>query len=130
MILGVGIEGSSHKYGLFADVVEACEVVIALVRATREVCVDLFHALPWSYGALGILIAVEPRIILCKPWVRLRYHPAHGLAEVCEMFTREACRHEPAQFVEGILYARDRGASSSSTFGARTALQRPRLPAQ
>ncbi|MCI0433910.1 MAG: FAD-dependent oxidoreductase, partial [Gemmatimonadetes bacterium] len=28
LILGVGIEGSSHKYGLFADTVEACEVVI------------------------------------------------------------------------------------------------------
>ncbi|MGH8569065.1 MAG: FAD-binding oxidoreductase, partial [Gammaproteobacteria bacterium] len=119
LILGVGIEGSSHKYGLFADIVEACEVVIGdatLVRATREVCADLFHALPWSYGALGILVAVELRIIPCKPWVRLRYHPVHNLAEACEMFTREACRHEPAEFVEGILYARERGVIMTGDF--------------
>ncbi|MGH8581597.1 MAG: FAD-binding protein, partial [Gammaproteobacteria bacterium] len=81
LILGFGIEGSSHKYGLFADIVEACEVVIGdatLVRATREVHADLFHALPWSYGALGILVAVELRIIPCKPWVLLRYHPVYS----------------------------------------------------
>jgi len=119
LILGVGIEGSSHKYGLFADIVEACEVVIGdatLVRATREVCADLFHALPWSYGALGILVAIELRIIPCKPWVRLRYQPAYSLAEACEMLTREACRHEPAEFVEGILYARERGVIMTGDF--------------
>ncbi|MBA3492638.1 MAG: FAD-binding oxidoreductase, partial [Gammaproteobacteria bacterium] len=121
LILGVGIEGSSHKYGLFADIVEACEVVIGdatLVRATREVHADLFHALPCSYGALGILVAVELRIILCKPWVRLRYHPVYSLNEACEVFAREVCRPDPPEFVEGILYARDSGVIMTGDFAA------------
>lgn len=112
LLLGYGIEGSSHKYGLFADIVEACEVVIgdgSVVRATREVNRDLFHALPWSYGALGILVAVELRIIPCKPWVRLTYHPVASLEGACDLFTREATKADPPEFVEGILYALDRG---------------------
>ncbi len=112
LILGYGIEGSSHKYGLFADIVDAYEVVVGdatVVRATGEMNADLFHALPWSYGALGIIVAVELRIILCKPWVHLRYHPVYSLKEACELFTREVCRPQPPDFVEGIMYACDRG---------------------
>ncbi|MGH8591021.1 MAG: FAD-binding protein, partial [Gammaproteobacteria bacterium] len=47
LLLGYGIEASSHRYGLFADIVEACEVVIGdatLVRATRLQHADLFRA--------------------------------------------------------------------------------------
>ena len=122
LILGYGVEVSSHKYGLFTDLVEACEVVLGdgrLVRASREEHADLFRALPWSYGALGFIVAVELRIIPCKPYVHLTYHPAHSLDEACRLFEQEACRENPPEFVEGIMYSRERGMILTGDFADR-----------
>jgi delta24-sterol reductase len=119
LLLGYGIEASSHRYGLFADIIEACEVIIGdatLVRATRVQHADLFRALPWSYGALGIVVAVELRIIRCKPWVHVRYLPVYRLNDVCESFTRIVCRDDSPEFVEGIVYGRDRGVIITGDF--------------
>lgn len=111
LILGYGIEASSHKYGLFADTMIAAEVVLGdgrVVWCSREQNPDLFHALPWSYGALGMLTAVELPIIPCKPYVKLTYHPAHGLERACDLFTELACRKDPPELVEGVMFGRDR----------------------
>ncbi|CAL5331342.1 unnamed protein product [Camellia sinensis] len=67
LINGYGIEGSSHIYGLFADTVVAYEIVLAdgqVVRATKdnEYC-DLFYAIPWSQGTLGLLVSAEIKLI-------------------------------------------------------------------
>lgn len=36
---------------------------------------ELFHAIPWSHGTLGFLVAADLRIIPAKPFVRLTYLP-------------------------------------------------------
>ncbi len=74
LYLGYGIESSAHKYGLFADTVVSAEVVLAdgrVVQCSASENADLFHALPWSYGAHGFLTALERRVIPSKPYVRL-----------------------------------------------------------
>jgi delta24-sterol reductase len=53
LLMGVGVEVSSHIYGFLSETVVAYEVVLgdgSLVRCTREENSDLFYALPWSHG--------------------------------------------------------------------------------
>jgi Delta24-sterol reductase len=112
LLLGYGIESSSHKYGLFADTVLAAELVLAdgsVVRASPTEHADLFFSLPWSYGAHGILTALELPVIPAKPYVRLTYRPVRGLAEASEQFTTLACAREPPEFLDAILFSKDFG---------------------
>ncbi|MEY4512974.1 MAG: delta(24)-sterol reductase isoform, partial [Pseudomonadota bacterium] len=111
LILGYGIESSAHKYGLFANTVVAAEVVLAdgrLVRASATENADLFHALPWSYGALGFLTAVELRVIPAKPYVRVTYEPVQGLAAICARFTQLCTASDPPEFLEMLFFDLDR----------------------
>lgn len=111
LILGYGIESSAHKYGLFADTVVAAEVVLAdgsLVRASATENADLFHALPWSYGALGFLTAVELRVIPAKPYVHLTYEPVQGLGAICARFTQLCTASAPPEFLEMLFFDLDR----------------------
>jgi Delta24-sterol reductase len=111
LILGYGIESSAHKYGLFADTMVAAEVVLAdgrVVRASASENADLFHALPWSYGSLGFLTAVELRVIPAKPYVRVTYEPLRGLGAICARFTELACAKTPPEFLEVLLFDLDR----------------------
>lgn len=82
LINGYGIEGSSHIYGLFADTVVAYEIVLAdgkLVKATADnEHSDLFYAIPWSQGTLGLLVAAEIKLIHIKEYMRVSYVPVRG----------------------------------------------------
>lgn len=110
LILGYGIESSAHKYGLFGDTVRAAEVVLAdgsVVRASPTENADLFYALPWSYGAHGMLTAVELPIIPCKPYVRLTHEPVTGLDAICARFRELATMSTPPEFLEALLFDRE-----------------------
>jgi delta24-sterol reductase len=112
LLLGYGIESSSHKYGLFSDIVRAAELVLAdgrTVRASPSENTDLFHSLPWSYGAHGMLTALELAVIPAKPYVRLTYRPVHGMREAAEQFTKLACAEQPPEFLEALMYSKDVG---------------------
>lgn len=112
LYLGYGIESSSHRFGLFADTVRSAEVVLAdgsVVRASPEQHADLFRALPWSYGALGMLTALELPLITALPYVRLTYRGVRSLDEAAREFTRLACQGEPPQFLDALMFERDRG---------------------
>uniref|UniRef100_A0A8C6DJU3 Delta(24)-sterol reductase n=1 Tax=Moschus moschiferus TaxID=68415 RepID=A0A8C6DJU3_MOSMO len=107
LIMGTGIESSSHKYGLFQHICTAYELVLAdgsFVRCTPMENSDLFYAVPWSCGTLGFLVAAEIRIIPAKKYIKLRFEPVHGLEAICDKFTRESQRPEN-HFVEGLLYS-------------------------
>ncbi len=122
LILGYGVEVSSHKYGLFSELVEACEVVLgdgSVVRASRRKNADLFYALPWSHGALGFLVSVDLRIIPCKPYVHLTYHPVHSLEDACERFEKESSGENSSEFVEGIMFSPNEGVVTTGNFADR-----------
>uniref|UniRef100_A0A9L0JBZ3 Delta(24)-sterol reductase n=1 Tax=Equus asinus TaxID=9793 RepID=A0A9L0JBZ3_EQUAS len=107
LIMGTGIESSSHKYGLFQHICTAYELVLAdgsFVRCTPSENSDLFYAVPWSCGTLGFLVAAEIRIIPAKKYVKLRFEPVRGLEAICDKFALEAQRPEN-DFVEGLLYS-------------------------
>ncbi|MEW6037608.1 MAG: FAD-binding protein [Pseudomonadota bacterium] len=110
LIMGFGVETSSHKYGLFQHICEAFEIVTAegtLVRCSHSDNPELFHQIPWSHGTLGFLVAAELRIIPSKRYVRLHYQPVYSLDEMTRLFESES-RNADNDFVEGIVYGRDR----------------------
>lgn len=112
LYLGYGIESSAHLYGLFADTVKAAELVLAdgrVVRASATENRELFHALPWSYGALGMLTALELPVIPALPYVRLTYRGVSSREEAAAEFTRLACAEKPPRFLDALMFSRDRG---------------------
>jgi delta24-sterol reductase len=111
LIMGFGVETSSHKYGLFQYICESFEIVTAegkRLRCSASENAELYHLVPWSHGTLGFLVAAELRIIPARQYVRLHYLPVHGLNKMVEVFERECRDTEHNDFVEGLVYSRDR----------------------
>ena len=109
LYMGVGIETSSHKYGLFNDSVVSAEVILSdgtLVVCSRTSHPDLFDALPWSYGTLGFLASVTMRIIPCKPYVRVDYIPFKDKAASVASFADYSSRCDTVDFVEALAYSK------------------------
>ncbi|XP_060516051.1 delta(24)-sterol reductase-like isoform X3 [Cylas formicarius] len=109
LVMGTGIESSSHKYGLFQHICRSYEMVLSdgtLVKCTQEDNSDLFYAVPWSYGTLGILTAVEIQMIPAKKYVKLTYNPVKGADNIAKQFT-EASRNLDNEFVEALGYNED-----------------------
>jgi delta24-sterol reductase len=94
LVMGVGIETSSHKYGLFNDSVLELELVLSngdVVTCSKTSNRELFDALPWSYGTLGMLTAITIRVMPCKPFVRLEYYPCYTKKSGADMLERLSC---------------------------------------
>ncbi|XP_023004499.1 delta(24)-sterol reductase-like [Cucurbita maxima] len=117
LINGYGIEGSSHLYGLFSDTVVAYEVVLAdgqVVRATKDnEYSDLFYAIPWSQGTIGLLVAAEIKLIPIKEYMKVTYKPFRGtLREIGQAYMdslapRDGDQDNPEKvpdFVETMIY--------------------------
>ncbi|KAI0510159.1 hypothetical protein KFK09_010759 [Dendrobium nobile] len=115
LINGYGIEGSSHIYGLFSDTIVALEVVLAdgrVVRATKDnEYSDLFYAIPWSQGTIGLLVSAEIKLIPIKEYMKLTYKPARGnLKELAKGFADSFAptngdQSKVPDFVEGMIYS-------------------------
>lgn len=76
---------------------------------------ELFSALPFCYGTLGFLTAVELDIIPYKPYIKLTYVPLHSLDEVVDEFTR--ITNDPkVDSVEGIMYSLDTAVIMNGVF--------------
>jgi len=107
--MGVGIETSSHKFGLFNDSVVSAEVVLSsgeVVTCSKNQNAELFDALPWSYGTLGFLASVTIRIVPCKPFVRVEYMTFKEQKASVEAFAKfsESDGKDAPDFVEALSY--------------------------
>ncbi|RKP23159.1 24-dehydrocholesterol reductase [Syncephalis pseudoplumigaleata] len=110
LLMGVGVEVSSHIYGFLSETVVAYEVVLgdgSLVRCTREENADLFHALPWSHGTLGFLVAAELKIVPVKPYVHVKYIPCHTQDEYANKLSLITHAPNTPEFVEATIYSRE-----------------------
>jgi len=119
LIMGVGIETSSHKYGLFQHCCESFEVLLStgeLVKCSRDNNSDLFYAIPWSYGTLGFLVAAEIRMIPAKKYVKLTYTPVSNLDALNSEFAKQANAKGENDFVEAIVYSIDKAVVMTGTF--------------
>lgn len=111
LVCGEGIECSSHKYGLFQDIVEELEVVTALgevVTCSKEKNSDLFYSIFWSHGAIAFLVSAKIKIIPCKKYVRLTYHAFDSQREYVKFLNEQANNPDEVEFLEGLVYSQDR----------------------
>lgn len=112
LVNGFGVETSSHKYGLFQYICESFELVTAegkLVKCSKDENPEMFSMIPWSYGTLGFLVAVELKIVPASKYVRIEYIPLHTQDEVVSVFDRECRDLKKNDFVEGLVYGNDSG---------------------
>lgn len=112
LVMGTGIESSSHRFGLFQQICQAFELVTgdgSVVRCTAEEHTDLFRAVPWSYGTVGILTAVELRIVPAKKYVRINYEPIKSCKEMASKLKSVSQKNSQAEFVEGLMFSEEEG---------------------
>ncbi|KAF5749890.1 putative Cell elongation protein diminuto [Tripterygium wilfordii] len=132
LINGYGIEGSSHIYGLFSDTVVAYEIVLAdgrVVRATKDnEFSDLFYAIPWSQGTLGLLVSAEIKLIPIKEYMKVTYTPVVGsLKDMAQAYMdsfapRDGDQDNPEKvpdFVEGMIYTCSEGVMMTGRYASK-----------
>jgi FAD/FMN-containing dehydrogenase len=106
-VAGVGIEASSHRYGLVHDTVQEIEVLLGdgrVVTCTRDnEHAALFFGFPNSYGTLGYALRVKAKVVPVAPYVRLQHLP---FSDAQSFFAELKNRLESgeADFVDGTVF--------------------------
>lgn len=134
LVNGYGIEGSSHIYGLFSDTLVSLEVVLAdgrVVRATKDnEYSDLFYAIPWSQGTLGLLVSAEIKLIPIKEYMRLTYKPVRGsLREMAQAYAdsfapRDGDPKKIPDFVESLIFTPTEGVFMTGRYASKEEAKR------
>ncbi len=118
-VAGVGIEASSHRYGLVHESVSEIEVLCGDGRV--RLCTphnehsDLFFGFPNSYGTLGYAVRIRARAVPVRPYVRLEHLRFSGAGALLEEMERR-CTDGDADFIEAVMFAPDRGYLSLGRF--------------
>jgi delta24-sterol reductase len=119
LALAVGMTTHSHRVGLLSETVVAYEVVLAdgsLVRVTRDSDPELYHALPWSHGTLGLLVGLELRVLPVKSHVRMRYIPTHTQREYCERLHAMSVAPDAPHFLEATVFSKNHAVIMAGEF--------------
>jgi FAD/FMN-containing dehydrogenase len=106
-VAGVGIEASSHRYGLVHDTVQEIEVLlgdgrIVVCRPDNEHAA-LFFGFPNSYGTLGYALRVKAKVVPVKPFVRLEHLPFTDPADYFRALEK-ILEARDADFVDGTVF--------------------------
>jgi FAD/FMN-containing dehydrogenase len=107
-VAGVGIESSSHRYGLVHDTMLELDVLLADGRVVNctpsNEHADLFFGFPNSYGTLGYALRVKARTVPVKPYVQLAHLPFTCAAAFFAAL-REQLESGGADFVDGTVFS-------------------------
>ena len=107
-VAGVGIESSSHRYGLVHDGVMALEVLSGDGRildcTPHNEHADLFFGFPNSYGTLGYALKVTAAVIPAQRFVRLQHRPFSTPVEFFTALARH-CDEGDAAFIDGTVFS-------------------------
>ncbi len=107
-VAGVGIESSSHRYGLVHDSMLELDVLLGDGRVVNctpsNEHADLFFGFPNSYGTLGYALRVKARAVPVKPYVRLAHLPFNDGAAFFAALG-ERLRSGDADFVDGTVFS-------------------------
>jgi FAD/FMN-containing dehydrogenase len=109
-VAGVGIESSSHRYGLVHDTVLELDVLLGdgrvLTCTPQNQHADLFFGFPNSYGTLGYALRIKARAVPVKPYVHLT-HVRFGEAQAFFAELGARLRAQDADFVDGTVFSPD-----------------------
>jgi FAD/FMN-containing dehydrogenase len=110
-VAGVGIESSSHRYGLVHDTMLELDVLLGdgrIVNCTaHNAHADLFFGFPNSYGTLGYALRVKAKTVPVKPYVRLAHLPFTN-AESYFAELQKILSAGEADFVDGTVFSPQR----------------------
>jgi FAD/FMN-containing dehydrogenase len=102
-VAGVGIESSSHRYGLVHDTMLELDVLLGDGRVVSctpsNEHADLFHGFPNSYGTLGYALRVKAKTIPVQPYVRLEHRRFGDFSEL-----QQILEAGEADFVDGTVF--------------------------
>jgi len=126
--VGGGIQGGagesgSFKYGLFHDTCLEYEIVLGngeLITASPTKNEDLFYGTACSYGSLGVITLVKLRLVPAKDYVHLTYHNVKSFDEAINLTEKKI--GEAVQFVDGIIFSKNRGIIMVGNFADKTEL--------
>jgi hypothetical protein len=129
LAMATGMTTHSHICSLIHETIVEYEIVtasgdIVLARDDNEHA-DLWRALPWSHGTLGLLTSLKLRVIPASPWVQLTYTPYASAAELGVAYRAvlaQAERRDPETpfFVEAIVFDRERSVLMTGKLGMDT----------
>jgi len=107
-VAGVGIESSSHRYGLVHDTMLELDVLLGDGRvvtctATNEHS-DLFFGFPNSYGTLGYALRVKAKAVRVKPYIHLQHLGFSSAGKYFEALG-EQLRSGANDFVDGTVFS-------------------------
>ncbi|HEY4160683.1 MAG TPA: FAD-binding oxidoreductase [Candidatus Saccharimonadales bacterium] len=113
--VGGGIQGgagesSSFKWGFFSQTVNWVEYVLgdgSVLRASLAKHADLFYGGAGSSGTLGVITAMEIRLIPSRRYVQLTYLPVAGFASA--LSTMQRCVTGDYDFIDGIMFGKQHG---------------------
>lgn len=132
LVMALGMTTHSHVCGLVHDTVTAYEIVTAqgeLLRVTADnEHADLFRALPWSHGTLGLLVALEMRVIPAPSHVRLVYRPFYSLEAYAAEYERLAKADNPPHFIEVLIFGKHRAVLLEGHLTTRSEVRQSKLP--
>lgn len=121
--VGGGIQGgagesSSYKYGLFHATCLEYELVLGngeRIIASPTQNPDLFFGTACSYGSIAIVTLVKLQLIPAKSHVHLTYETTRNFEDTVTLLQNK-CSDETLDFVDGIIFSRERGVILSGRF--------------
>lgn len=103
---GVGIEATSHRYGLVHHTLLALDILLPdgdIVHCTPDNAHrDLFFGFPNSYGTLGYALRLRLRTLPVKPFVRVEHVQHHRPDSFFADLAARCCNG--ASFVDGVVF--------------------------
>jgi delta24-sterol reductase len=106
------------RFGLFQSICKAYELVLSdgsVVWCDKDNNCELYSAIPFSYGTLGFLTAVDIDIIPYKPYLKHTYHPTYTLEDAVKLL--ETLSNDPdVDTVEGIVFSENKSVIMSGKF--------------
>ena len=106
------------RFGLFQSICKAYELVLSdgsVIWCDKDNNCELFAAIPFSYGTLGFLTAVDIDIVPYKPYLKHTYHPTNTLNEAVKLL--EVLSNDPdVDTVEGIIFSENKSVVMSGKF--------------
>jgi FAD/FMN-containing dehydrogenase len=118
-VTGVGIEASSYRNGCPHESVVEMEVLtgdgrVVVARPDNEHR-DLFYGFPNSYGTLGYSLRLRIELEPVKQYVALEHRHCNSPDGLVEALV-EACAMDGVDFVDGVMFTRDRGVVTIGRF--------------
>jgi FAD/FMN-containing dehydrogenase len=115
---GVGIEATSHRWGLVHDTLLEFDVLLPDGRVVNcrpdNAQRDLFFGFPNSYGTLGYALRLRLRTLPVKPFVKVAHVPYTD--PVAFFSALDASCQREADFVDGVVFGQRQQVLNTACF--------------